>query len=272
MQVNVYDMNGKEKGKVSLPKAFQEKVRADLIKRAVLAERSWKRQSYGADPLAGQRSSAHYHGRRGIKHSMMNREMSRMRRIHNSGFLNLTARIEPYARKGRKAHPPKAEKIWDLKINRKEWKKALNSAVAASADKDLVSKRHRTKDIIVPLVFEDTFEGIKKTKEVVSLLLSIGLKDELDRCSEKKVRSGRGKTRGRKYKKRKGPLIIFNDDKGIEKAAKGIPGIDVAKASELTAELLAPGTQPGRMTIWSKTAITEFGKKKEVKNDGKEKE
>ncbi|MBN2042527.1 MAG: 50S ribosomal protein L4 [Candidatus Aenigmarchaeota archaeon] len=270
MQVSVYDLNGKERGKVSLPKAFGEKVRADLIKRAVLAEQSWNRQSYGSDPLAGQRSSAHYHGRRQTRYSMMNREMSRMRRIHNSGFLNLTARIEPYATKGRRAHPPKAEKVWDLKINRKEWKKALNSAVAASADKDLVSKRHRSRDIAVPIVFEDAFQDIKKTKEVVSLLLSIGLKDELDRCSEKKIRSGRGKTRGRKYKKRKGPLIIINDDKGIEKAAKGIPGIDVTKASELTTELLAPGTQPGRMTIWSKTAIAEFGKKRED-NAGKEK-
>ncbi len=267
MKVTVHDLKGKEKRKIELPEPFSGRVRPDLIKRAVLSEQSIKRQKYGADPLAGQRSSAHYHGRRQIRHSMMNREMARMKRIHNQGFLNMTARVGSEVVKGRKAHPPKTEKKWEKKINRKELKKAIYSALAASADGKMVSKRHRIKDMNLPVVFEDGFEAIKKTGDVRNLLLSIGLGEELERCSEKKIRSGRGKTRGRKFKKKKGPLIIISDDKGIMKAAKGIPGLDVSNVSGLTAELVAPGTHPGRMTIWSESAVKELGRK--VKGNAK---
>ncbi len=119
MQTSIYDIKGKVKGKITIPKIFSVAVRKDLIEKAVLAERSRKRQPYGSDPLAGKRTSAHYHGRRSIRWSMMNREMARTKRIHNQGGLNYTARFVPQATKGRKAHPPKAEKKWKLKINKK---------------------------------------------------------------------------------------------------------------------------------------------------------
>ncbi|MEE9323174.1 MAG: 50S ribosomal protein L4 [Candidatus Aenigmarchaeota archaeon] len=263
----VFDLNGKEKGRISLPRAFSEKVRNDLIQRAVLSEVSKLRQAYGSDPLAGQRSSAHYHGRRSRRDTQMNREISRMKRIHGQGFLNLTARVVPQAVKGRRAHPPKSGKKWALKINKKERIKALKSALSATLDRNLVSGRgHRvSKAKHVPLVLEDGFQKISKTIEAVKILKKFGLEEELERCGEKKVRSGKGKMRGRKYRTKRGPLVVIEKDEGVRKALENIPGIDISLAKELDVGLLAPGTHPGRFTVFTKSAI------KELDLDGREK-
>jgi len=261
MQAIVYGLNGKVKDKVSLPKVFSVSVRKDLVKRAVLSEVSRLRQAYGSDTLAGQRSSAHYHGRRGRRDSQMNRELARMKRIHGQGFLNLTARVVPHATKGRKAHPPKAEKKWILNINRKERIKALESAIAATRDREMVSKRgHKISEIKhLPLVLEDDLQKLKKTKEVLGVLERLGLKEEIERCRERKVRSGKGKMRGRKYRNRKGPLIIIERDEGISKAGENIPGVDVVERRKLDVHSLAPGTHPGRLAIFTKSVIKEMG-------------
>jgi large subunit ribosomal protein L4e len=52
-----------------------------------------------------------------------------------------------------------------------------------------------------------------------------------------------------------GPLIVIAEDKGIRKAARNLPGVTVRYVSKLNAEDLAPGTQPGRLTVWTKSAI-----------------
>ena len=39
-----------------------------------------------------------------------------------------------------------------------------------------------------------------------------------------------------------------------------IRGIDVIKVKKLNAELLAPGTVPGRTTVWTVAAIQKMGK------------
>ncbi|NIO23276.1 MAG: 50S ribosomal protein L4 [Candidatus Aenigmarchaeota archaeon] len=261
MQAIVYGLNGKEKGKLNLPSLFSERVREDLIKRAILAGWSERRQAYGSDPLAGQRSSAHYHGRRGRRDSQMNRELARMKRIHGQGFLNLTARIVPQSIKGRRAHPPKPEKVWKLKINKKERRKALESAMAATKDREMVSKRgHKVNEVKnLPIVMEDDLQKLKKTKEVLEVLERMGLKEEIERCGERKVRSGKGKMRGRKYRNKKGPLIIVEKDEGIVKAGENIPGVDVVERRKLDVDLLAPGTHPGRLTILTKSVIKELG-------------
>jgi len=259
-EIPVYDLNGEEKGNIKLPECFLQPVREDLIIKAVLAEMSLLRQPYGTDPLAGKRTSAHYHGLRHYRYSMMNREMARMKRIHNQGYLNLTARFVPQAVKGRKAHPPKVEKVWKLKINKKERLKALLSAISASMNKELVKARGHKIDEIkhIPIVFVDDFQKLKKTKDVLKVLENFGLSKEIERCKEKKVRAGKGKMRGRRYKKKKGPLIIISKDEGVVKAARNIPGVDIALPNQLTVSMLAPGTHPGRLTLWTKSAIENF--------------
>ncbi len=260
MKIPVYSLKGEVKKNVDIARVFSETVREDLIRRAVSAEQAAKRQPYGVDPLAGKRTSAHYHGRRGIRHSMMNREMARMKRIHHPGFLYMTARFVPQAVKGRKAHPPKAEKIWKKKINKKERLKALFSALSATIKKDLVlSRGHKIKSIKhLPLVLEDKFQEIKRVKKVREVLEKFGFSEELERIKEKKVRAGKGKNRGRKHKKKRGPLIIISEDKGIFRAARNIPGIEVTEVENLTVEKLAPGSKPGRLCIWTESALTKL--------------
>jgi large subunit ribosomal protein L4e len=46
-------------------------------------------------------------------------------------------------------------------------------------------------------------------------------------------------------------------DPGV-KAANNLLGVDVAFVKNLNAELLAPGTHPGRLTVWTKDSVEEL--------------
>ena len=256
----IYDLQGNQKGSVDLPKVFSSDYRPDLIKRAVLAIQSHNRQPYGADPLAGHRTSAHYHGIRKGPHHMMNREMSRMKRIHGGmPGLEFTARFIAGVVKGRKAHPPKAEKKWSQKINKKENVIAIKSAIAATTLFDLVSKRHKITEMELPIIITDEIQGIAKVKDVEKIIESLKIKSDLDRAKIKKVRPGKGKMRGRKYKRKKSILFVVSGNKGIVKAAKNLTGVDVCNVSNVNVELLAPGAQAGRLTVFDEGSIKKLG-------------
>ena len=262
MKADVIDLQGNKKEQVTLPKVFAEPVRDDLIKRAVLSVLSNGRQPYGPDWMAGKRTSAHYHGYRRHRYTMMNREMARLPRLHGKTvpFLYFRAKFVPHATGGRTSGAPMPEKVWDMKVNDKERRKAIHSAIAATAVKELVQKRgHRIGAMSVPIIVEDSLQAVSKTKQMVEFLSKIGLEAELDRISDKKVRAGKGKMRGRKYKPKVGPLFVIADDKGIGKAVKNIPGVDVCRVGNLSAEYLAPGTKAGRLTIFTKSALEKLG-------------
>lgn len=263
MKADVVDLQGNVVEKIELPKVFSEPVRQDLIQRAFLSAMSNSRQPYGVDPMAGKRTSAHYHGYRRHRYAMMNREIARLPRLHGKTvpFLYWAVRFVPSAVKGRQAHPPLVEKIWAQKINKKEKTKSIRSAIAATAVKELVEKHgHRISDVkVFPIVVDDALQNISKTKELVSFLEKIGLQKELERIYEKKIRAGRGKIRGRKYKRKVGPLFVVAEDKGIGKAVGNISGSEVCKAKQLSALLLAPGAQAGRLTIFTKSALQQLG-------------
>lgn len=260
MKINVLDIQGNQKGEIELPKVFSTDYRPVIIKRAVLAIQSHRRQPYGVNKLAGKRTSAHYHGSRKLpmEQRMMNREMARMARIHGDSpsALSFRARFVPQAVKGRRAHPPKVEKIWDQKINKKERILAIKSAIAATIIKELVIKRgHKIGKLGLPIVVNDNIQEMKKTKQLKEFLEKIGLEKELKRAKIKKIRAGKGKRRGRKYKKKKSILFVIIKNNGILNAAKNIPGSDICLVNNLNAELLAPGTHAGRLVIWSESSI-----------------
>ena len=174
MKVTVFNLQGKSTGKIDLLSVFSVDFRPDLITRAVLALQSLRRQPYGSDELAGLRTSAHYHGRRRTRWTMMMRDMARMPRLHaTSPHLTWRARKVPQAVKGRRAHPPKVEKVWVQKINEKEYRLALRSAIAATAKKEIVEKRgHKIERIKeLPLVVKDKIESVKKTKDLEKFCL-----------------------------------------------------------------------------------------------------
>ncbi|MBD3155050.1 MAG: 50S ribosomal protein L4 [Candidatus Aenigmarchaeota archaeon] len=257
MKVDVLDLKGKSAGKVELPDLFSQPVRTDLIQRSSLAIQSKLRQPYGSDPMAGKRTSAHYHGKRRERHTMMNVDMARMARIHTgSPHMRYRARRVPQSVKGRRSHPPKPIKKWAQKINRKENLLAIKSAITATSSSEYVKKRgHLVNGMKLPLIVKDDIHSIKKTSEAKEILIKFGLEKELNRTKRKKVRSGKGKRRGRKYKRKVGPLIVISEDKGILKAARNIPGVNVKLVGALTIKDLAPGGKPGRLTIYSQSAI-----------------
>jgi large subunit ribosomal protein L4e len=263
--VSVFDVNGKEIEKIELPKVFSTPVREDLILRAFLAIQSHKRQPYGPNELSGLRTSAHYHGERHSRYTMMNREIARHQRLHGKTVPQLfwQARIAPQTKGGRPAHPPLPEKNWYQKINEKERIKAILSAITATSIKEYVKARgHKVDDVKeLPIIVDDKIQEIKKTKEIVEFLKKVGLEKELERVKEKKIRAGKGKMRGRKYKKKVGILFVVAEDKGIGKAVKNLSGCEVINFKDLSVEHLAPGGKAGRLTIFTKSAILKLGEK-----------
>ncbi len=261
MELKIISIRNEEKGKKELPKQFNEKMRPDLIARAVLALQANKRQAYGASPEAGMRASADlskrrrkYRGTYGIGQSRTPRKVLSRR----GRRLNYTGALAPQTVGGRRAHPPKAEKIWEKKINKKENRKAIRSAIAATADPVIVKERGHVVPEAYPFIIEDSFEKLAKTKEIKKVLEEIGFKEELKRSMKKTIRAGKGKLRGRKYKKKKGILLIVSKECSLEKAAKNIPGVDIAKVNGLNAELLAPGAVPGRIALFTESAVAKL--------------
>ena len=263
-KVDVFGADGKKAGTIDLPEQFSEGLRTDVIRRAVLAIASHNRQPYGTDPWAGTRTSASFRGERGVYGSWANRGMHRTSRIRiGTGYQTGTARMVPGAVKGRRAHPPKAEKIWDQKINAKERKLAIRSGIAATSDAGKIAARgHKAKGLQFPIVADDKIAAFRKTKDAVEFMLKIGLAEELHRIKEKRVRAGKGKTRGRKYRTKKGPLVVVAGSKNMAHAFSGISGVDVVAVKNLNADVLAPGAAPGRLTIWTKGAVEALAKEK----------
>lgn len=137
-------------------------------------------------------------------------------------------------------------------------KLALRSAVAATASKETVSSRgHMIDDVPdFPLVVVDEIQGLKKTSDVEKAFIQLGVSPDIYRVKEsRKVRAGKGKRRGRKMKQAVGPLLVISENKGVVEAARNLPGVDIVNVNNLNVELLAPGTHPGRLTVWTNSAF-----------------
>ncbi len=253
----IFNLEGKPIGKTELPLVFGSPLRPDVIKRAVLAIQSSRFQPQGRNPMAGKRTTAESRG-----------TGSGQARIPRKKGQTGRAAFAPGTVGGRAGHPPTSEKRIVKRISKKEKKLALRSAIAATAVKELISARgHSIEDVPeIPLVVVDEFERLRKTKDVEETLIRLGVLSDIYRVKvSRKVRAGKGKRRGRKMRQAVGPLLVVADDAGIGEAAKNIPGVDVTTVSNLNAELLAPGTHPGRLTIWTNSAI---GKLNELYSEG----
>merc|ERR1711865_610588 len=99
-------------------------------------------------------------------------------------------------------------------------------------------------------------EGVEKTKDALAMLAKLGCEEELKKVSDsKKVRAGQGKARNRRYTMRKGPLVIYNEDNGIVRACRNIPGVETASVDSLNLLTVAPGGNFGRFIIWTESAF-----------------
>jgi large subunit ribosomal protein L4e len=249
MKATIYSIEGKALKQVDLPGVFDSPQREDLVKRAVLSEESRERQPQGNFIYAGLETSARYRGRKDDFGTVKNKGIPHQpHEVLPGGQLGKVKRI-PSAVKGRRAHPPKVSKIYEERINRKEYQKALMSALAFSTNRDVVCKRcHADVGPSIPIVMESKFEKMGKTKDVMNLLDML----KLTQFVEKSKRNG---TRS---------MLVVVSDSGSLKSASNIPGVDVVKVSELKVKHLAPGTHPGRLTLFTEDALPEIQKRFEA--------
>lgn len=250
MKVPVINLQNEKIGEIEVPKVFSTPVRHDVIKRAVIALQSTGFQPQGRDPMAGKHTTAES---RGTGHGI-----ARVPRLKGGSRAAFGVSIVG----GHAAFPPVSWKVIVKRINKKEKRFAIRSGIAATAVKELVEKRgHKFESEYLPIVVSNEIQSLKKTKDVEALFIAIGVQDDVERADRRKVRAGRGKMRGRKHKKGKGPLIVVAEDEGIGYAARNLPGVEICSVAGLNAELLAPGAHPGRLVIWTESA---FGQVDEV--------
>jgi large subunit ribosomal protein L4e len=245
MSVPVLNLQNEKIGEVELPKVFDTPYRPDVINKAVIAQQSHGFQPQGRDPMAGKRTTAESWG--------TGRGIARVPRLKGSSRAAFGVSIVG----GHQAFPPSSEKVIRKEINKKERKLAIRSGIAATGSRDIVAGRGHIIDTVsqLPLTVGDEVQSLQKTKEVKELFTKLGIWQDVERADRKKIRAGRGKTRGRKRKVGRGPLIVVTEDLGIFKAAGNLPGVNVVKIEDLNAELLAPGAHPGRLVVWSESAL-----------------
>ncbi|MFB0558723.1 MAG: 50S ribosomal protein L4 [Candidatus Bathyarchaeia archaeon] len=246
MSVSVFNAENEKVDEVELPKIFETPYRPDVIKRAAIAQQSHGFQPQGRDPMAGKRTTAESWG--------VGRGLSRVPRLRDSR----RAAFGVSTVGGHQAFPPRSEKVIRKDINKKERRLAIRSGIAATANREIVAGRGHIVDSVgqLPLIVDDDIQSLSRTREVKELFEKLGVWSDVERADRKKIRAGRGKTRGRKRKVGKGPLIVISEDLGIVKAASNLPGVEVVRVEDLNAELLAPGAHPGRLAIWTKSAFT----------------
>jgi len=154
--------------------------------------------------------------------------------------------------------PTKTWRRWHRRVNVKEKRNAVVTALASSCLPPLVMARgHRIDEVAeLPMVVSDGIESMTRTRPTFKILEKLGLKEELKKVADsKKIRAGKGKARNRRYKKRLGPLIIYNEDNGIVRATRNIPGVETACVTRLNILKLAPGGNFGRLVLWTEGAF-----------------
>ena len=253
-QVQAYDLDGNPTDRVPLPRLFETPIRPDVIKKAVLTQQSHRYQPQGRDPMAGKRTSAESLGT-GLG-------IARMARVKGSQHPKARqAAFVPSAVGGRRTHPPSAEKRIYQRINKNERRLAIRSAIAATSRKSLVASRgHLVEEVpSLPLVVSDAIQEIKTSKEAKAVFAKLGLLPDVLRAKKSlKIRAGKGTMRGRRKRHGVGPLFVVDEDKGLKNAVNNFLGMDVVKVDELSAELLAPGTSIGRLTVWAVSAFNKL--------------
>ncbi|MCH7568241.1 MAG: 50S ribosomal protein L4 [Nanoarchaeota archaeon] len=254
----LYDIKGKKKGNVELPNIFASKIREDIV--AKYLEVSKFIQPYATDPEAGKKHSASgtiSHKRHDWK-GHYGRGISRIPRKtmwrRGTQFMWIGAEVSS-TRGGRRSHPPKGIGK-EKKINKKEIKLAMNSAFAATADDKYILKRYDSinkLNIKVPIVIESGLDEAK-TKDILSMLKNILGEFNSIIFKNKKIRAGRGKSRGRKYKSNAGLLLVKGKDEKIKMSR-----VDIKSINEISILDLYP---LGRLTVYTEKALEELGDKK----------
>jgi large subunit ribosomal protein L4e len=262
MDAELYNIEGKPVRSMVLPAIFSLPYREDLVRRALSSEQSNRYQPQARDLLAGLRTTAVYIGKYSAAYRR-GRHMGiaiRPRQKLGGGAMGDVRRI-PSATKGRRSHPPKLEKIIVENINRKEYVRALESAIAGCALVTMIKGRQHFTGKTLPIIIDNKIESVEKTKDLIKILNALGLKNELEKSHIPSIRKGM-KRNGRQRHFRRSVLIVANNASKVEKAGRNIAGVEVASIDDLSIEKLAPGVIP-RITIWSEDAVKNVEKELE---------
>ncbi len=252
-QVKVLDLEGKEVGDVNVPDVFRLPVRVDLIWRAFVVLDSHRRSIQGRDPLAGERTTAE------TSNPPTGRGISRIPRVKGeryskSGMAGGVASIVH----GRLPFPPRSEKAIRKEINTKERRLALAHAIAATANQALVAKRGHSFKSQLPIVVSDEVEKLPKVRDLKKLFFALGAEAEFGRVNQRKKKVS---SRYAHVKRSAvGPLFVVSDSSHLKQILKSVSGFGVAKGSDLSVLDLAPGSSPGRLTIWTESAFKSLPK------------
>ncbi|MEM0149738.1 MAG: 50S ribosomal protein L4 [Candidatus Micrarchaeaceae archaeon] len=246
---DVLQLDGSVKKSIELPKVFECEVNIPVMRRAANAEMTLKLQPQGHYVLAGMQTTAAYYG--AMSSYRTGRHMGiaiRPREKLGGGVQGKVKRI-PSAVKGKRAHPHMVEKRLVERINRKEYIRAMESAIASTK-----FEMHGAGVKSAPIILSDEIESIGKTKQLVAVLYKLGLGNYLEERSKPSLKKGlRRSARVRHF--RKSLLFVFSNGAKAAKAARNIPGVAACTVSTLTVGALAPGGSAGRLSVWSESAI-----------------
>jgi len=252
--LSVFSLTGEKTTTTPLPAVFTAPIRPDVVQFVHTNMNMNKRQAYAVKMSAGKNVSAKSWG--------TGRAVARIPRVGGGG----TSRSGQGAfgnmcRGGRMFAPTKTWRKWGRKINATQKQYAVASALAASAVPALVMARgHRVEEVPeIPLVLDSSLEATKKTSAAKDILAAVGALADVEKAADsKQVRSGKGKMRNRRYTLRRGPLVIYKENDGVEQAFRNLPGVELCCVSRLNLLQLAPGGHMGRFCVWSQAAVDEL--------------
>ncbi len=257
MKAITLSTSGSKEGEVELPIIFSTPFRRDLIHKVYTNLNTHQFQRQGRHPTAGMDNSAD------SLNPPTGHGQARIARMKGGGGGRQGEAGEVAStRGGRQAHPPNVDKVIHKKINKKEKKLALCSAIAATASKKLVESRgHRVEKIeSFPIIVSDEIESISNAKDMAKLLDALNLSQDIDRLKSRKARTGKSALRGRRKKVGRSILFVTKSSKELEKASGSFLGVEVRNVKDLSVLDLAPGSDPIRLTVYSKAALDEISK------------
>ncbi|SRR5579884_1834907 len=250
----VVGVDGSSQGDIELPPVFDTPYRPEVIHKVYVNLLSHSFQRQGRYPAAGEMVSAESRNT-GLG-------IARLARARGEGFPRAgQAAGVAGVRHGRVAHPPESWKNIYKKINEKEKRLGLCSAIAATCRRDLIENRgHKLGKISsLPIVVSNEIESITKTKQLITILNVIGIGDDLTRARvTRKARSGTGRRRGRPARSGTSALLVVGSGSKVVALSRSISGIDIKTTKELSVLDLTPGSKPIRLTIFSENAIGEL--------------
>ncbi|XP_037790524.1 60S ribosomal protein L4-A-like [Penaeus monodon] len=249
--VGVYEAGAPSKIRVSLPAVFRAPIRPDVVNFVHDQMAKNTRQPYAVNKDAGHQTSAESWG--------TGRAVARIPRVRGGGtHRSGQGAFGNMCRGGRMFAPTKIWRRWHRRVGVNQKRYAMCSAIAASSIPALVmSKGHMIQEVPeVPLVVSNKAQELTKTKEAVALLRQHhAWTDVLKVYKSQRFRAGRGKMRNRRRIQRKGPLVIYNNDQGLTRAFRNVPGVETICVDKLNLLKLAPGGHVGRFCIWTEDAF-----------------